>query len=142
KLALGHHRDDAIETLLLNLFYSGQTKAMPAKLYSDDGRNTVIRPLIYCAERDLTHLAATQKFPIIPCNLCGSQENLKRQEVKQLLNELERTNPKLRGNLLAALRNVRMTHMLSRSAEVEQETEPEAPSPVSKQSASQLVPLG
>lgn len=112
KLALGHHRDDAIETLLLNLFYSGQTKAMPARLRSDDGRNTVIRPLIYCAEQDLALLAELHRFPIIPCNLCGSQDNLKRQEVKQLLADLELKNPKLRGNLLAALHNVRLSHML------------------------------
>lgn len=112
KLALGHHRDDAIVTLLLNLFYSGQTKAMPAKLRSDDGRNTVIRPLIYCAESDMAELARLKQFPIIPCNLCGSQENLKRQEVKDLLATLEVANPKLRGNLLAALKNVRLSHML------------------------------
>ncbi len=117
KLALGHHRDDAIETLLLNLFYSGQTKAMPAKLRSDDGRNTVIRPLIYCAEEDLALLAKLKNFPIIPCNLCGSQENLKRQEIKELLATLELSNPKLRGNLLAALKNVRLTHLLMRAGE-------------------------
>lgn len=112
KLALGHHRDDSIVTLLLNLFYSGQTKAMPAKLHSDDGRNIVIRPLIYCAEDDLAELARLRNFPIIPCNLCGSQDNLKRREMKQLLETLERENPKIRGNLLAALKNVRLSHLL------------------------------
>ena len=114
KIALGHHRDDAIETLLLNLFYSGQIKAMPPKLRSDDGKHVVIRPLIYASEAEIADYAARKEFPIIPCNLCGSQANLKRQRVKSLLDELSRDNPHVRPNLFAALGNVRPTHLLDR----------------------------
>jgi tRNA 2-thiocytidine biosynthesis protein TtcA len=111
KIALGHHRDDVIETLLLNLFYSGQIKAMPARLASDDGRNTVIRPLVYCTEAQLAAFAQEKGFPIIPCDLCGSQDNLQRKRVKALIRQLNADNPKVSSNLFAALHNVRPTHL-------------------------------
>jgi len=113
KIALGHHRDDAIETLLLNLFYSGQIKTMPPWLRSDDGHNVVIRPLIYCSEDELRAFAEHKRFPIVPCDLCGSQENLQRQEIKKLLRELSAKNPHLKGNIFAALSNVRPSHLLT-----------------------------
>jgi tRNA 2-thiocytidine biosynthesis protein TtcA len=112
KIALGHHRDDVIETLLLNLFFSGQLKAMPPRLRSDDGRHVVIRPLVTTFERDLTSFAEDKAFPIIPCDLCGSQENLQRQKVKALIASLETDNPDLRRSLFAAIGNVRPTHLL------------------------------
>ncbi|MEM7434915.1 MAG: tRNA 2-thiocytidine(32) synthetase TtcA [Myxococcota bacterium] len=112
KIALGHHRDDAIETLMLNLMFNGTLSAMPAKLRSDDGRNTVIRPLLYAAERDLSEYATALQFPILPCNLCGSQDNLWRQQVKRMLDDLEQQAPRVRQSMLAALKNVHTSHLL------------------------------
>ncbi len=114
KLALGHHRDDSLETFLLNLFYSGKLQAMPAKYTTDDGRFEVIRPLIECGEAEIATFAAGQAFPIIPCNLCGSQEGLKRDAMTALLAQLEQSNPHVRSIMLNALRNVRPTHLLDR----------------------------
>ena len=114
KIALGHHRDDAIATLMLNLIFSGQLKAMPPKLISDDGSNVVIRPLIYCAEADLASFAGEEAFPIIPCDLCGSQENLQRKQVSRLLAEMDERWPGSRRNMLAALGNVRPSHLFDK----------------------------
>jgi tRNA 2-thiocytidine biosynthesis protein TtcA len=112
KIALGHHRDDLIETLLLNLFFAGQIKAMPARLQSDDGRNVVIRPLAYCAETDIASFAAAKAFPIVPCSLCSNQVNLQRQRMKELILQLSGENPHVSNSLAAALRNVRPSHLL------------------------------
>lgn len=112
KIALGHHRDDLIETLLLNQLYAGQLKAMAPVLRSDDGRNTIVRPLILCEERELAAFAAEQGFPIVPCDLCGSQDHLKRVEVRRLLVQLEQGNPQVRQNLLAAAGNIKPSHLL------------------------------
>jgi tRNA 2-thiocytidine biosynthesis protein TtcA len=115
KIALGHHRDDLIETLMLNMMFAGALKAMPPLLKSDDGRNTVIRPLCYAPERDIAAFAEAKQFPIIPCDLCGSQENLQRKRVKKLLDELGHDIPHLRNSLLAATSNVRPSHLLDKS---------------------------
>jgi len=112
KIALGHHRDDALETLLMNLFYSGRLQAMPARYTTNDARFEVIRPLIECAEADIAAHAAFAGYPILPCNLCGSQSDLKRRRVARLLAELEQENPDLRQVMLAALKNVRPSHLL------------------------------
>lgn len=106
KIALGHHRDDIIETLFLNLFYGGNLKAMPPKLLSDDRRNMVIRPLAYCREDDLTRYAEYKAFPIIPCNLCGSQDNLQRQAIKDMLRTWDRQFPGRSESIFRAIRNV------------------------------------
>jgi tRNA 2-thiocytidine biosynthesis protein TtcA len=115
KIALGHHRDDLVETLLLSAFYAGALKTMPPKLRSDDGRNVVIRPMCYAAEEDIAAFAAAMEFPIIPCDLCGSQPNLRRKRVKALLAELSAEHRAVKGNLLHALGKVVPTHLLDRA---------------------------
>lgn len=115
KIALGHHRDDMIETFLMNTFYSGKIGTMPPKLYSNDHRNIVIRPLALVAEKDIVELAANWNFPIIPCNLCGSQEGLKRERMTKLLNELEKETPDIRNSIAHSLSNVDISHMMDTS---------------------------
>jgi tRNA 2-thiocytidine biosynthesis protein TtcA len=114
KIALGHHRDDILGTFFLNLFHGGRLKAMPPKLVSDDGRNVVIRPLAYVKERDLARYAELRAFPIIPCNLCGSQANLKRQEVKRMLTDWDKRFPGRVENAFNALARVVPSHLMDR----------------------------
>ena len=111
KIALGHHRDDILETLFLNLFHGGKLKAMPPKLLSDDGRHVVIRPLAYCREHDLAAYAEIRQFPLIPCNLCGSQPHLQRQAIKAMLRQWEKQFPGRVENIFAALQNVAPSHL-------------------------------
>jgi tRNA 2-thiocytidine biosynthesis protein TtcA len=114
KLALGHHRDDGLETFLLNLFYSGKLQAMPASFVTDDGKLSVIRPLIGSAEATIREFAELCQFPILPCNLCGSQAGLKRDRMMALLDQMEQESPHLRAVMANALKNVRPTHLLDR----------------------------
>jgi tRNA 2-thiocytidine biosynthesis protein TtcA len=115
KIALGHHRDDLIETLLMSIFYSGEIRSMPPKLLTDDKRHIVIRPLAYCQEKDIARYATEQAFPIIPCNLCGSQEKMSRQRTKELIAGLAEENPKIPSNILHALGKVNLKHLMDRS---------------------------
>ncbi len=118
KLVLGHHREDALETLLLNLFYQGITASMPPKLKSDDGRNIVIRPMCYVSEKNLQELSIEWQIPIIPCNLCGSQDGLKRKKMKALLEDLEKDIPSIKASMINALSNIRPTQMFGKSPEL------------------------
>jgi tRNA 2-thiocytidine biosynthesis protein TtcA len=115
KIALGHHRDDILHTFMLNMFYGGKIKTMPPKLRADDGENIVIRPLAYCRESDIKKYAAAMKFPIIPCNLCGSQPNLQRQAMREMLNQWEKTNPLWVRSMFTAMQNIVPSHMMDQS---------------------------
>ena len=115
KIALGHHRDDMVVTLLMNMFFGSRMKGMPPKLVSDDGRNIVIRPLAYVAETDLEKWAAHRQFPIIPCTLCGSQDNLQRVQVKKMIREWERQYPGRIDNMFTAMGNIVPSHMMDRN---------------------------
>jgi tRNA 2-thiocytidine biosynthesis protein TtcA len=114
KIALGHHRDDILATFFLNLFHGGQLKAMPPKLRSDDGRHVVIRPLAYVAESDLAAYAEAKRFPIIPCTLCGSQDNLQRQLIGEMLRDWDRRHPGRIASIVRALGDARPSHLLDR----------------------------
>ncbi len=115
KIALGHHRDDILQTLMLNLFFGGKLKAMPPKLRSDDGNHIVIRPLAYCREADIKKYAAAMEFPIIPCNLCGSQPNLQRQAMREMLNQWEKEDPRRLKNMFNALSDVTPSHLMDKT---------------------------
>jgi tRNA 2-thiocytidine biosynthesis protein TtcA len=115
KIALGHHRDDIVQTFFLNLFYAGQLKTMPPKLVSDDGRHVVIRPLAYCEEKDLAAYAELRQFPLIPCTLCGSQDNLQRKAVRAMLQDWEKRFPGRVDTIMTSLQNARPSHLLDRA---------------------------
>lgn len=115
KIALGHHRDDLLETLFLNMFYGGRLKSMPPKLVSDDGKQVVIRPLAFCSESDIAEYAQLKRYPIIPCNLCGSQENLQRKAVKTMLQEWNTAYPGRIESMFSALKNVVPSHLADNS---------------------------
>lgn len=112
KIALGHHRDDLIQTLLMSIFYNGQIKSMPPKLLSDDKKHIVIRPLAYCQETDIIKYAAAKQYPIIPCNLCGSQQNLVRVKIKRLIRDLSAENPKIPSNILNAITDIQPSQLM------------------------------
>ncbi|OED40806.1 tRNA 2-thiocytidine(32) synthetase TtcA [Endozoicomonas sp. (ex Bugula neritina AB1)] len=115
KIALGHHKDDIVETLFLNMFYGSRLSSMPPKLRSDDGRNVVIRPLAYCREKDILRLADLMEFPIIPCNLCGSQENLQRQNIKAMLSDWEKKHPSRVESIFTAMQSIAPSQMADTS---------------------------
>ncbi len=115
KIALGHHRDDILETLFLNMFYGGKLKAMPPKLVSDDGKHIVIRPLAYCKEKDLAAYAEISDFPIIPCNLCGSQKNLQRQAIKEMMQQWDKNSPGRLETMFRSIQNIQLSHLADTS---------------------------
>ncbi|MBP6058989.1 MAG: tRNA 2-thiocytidine(32) synthetase TtcA [Nitrosomonas sp.] len=115
KIALGHHRDDILETLFLNMFYGGKLKAMPPKLVSDDGQHIVIRPLAYCKEKDLAAYAEIADFPIIPCNLCGSQKNLQRQTIKEMMQQWDKKFPGRLETMFRSIQNIQLSHLADTS---------------------------
>jgi tRNA 2-thiocytidine biosynthesis protein TtcA len=115
KIALGHHRDDMITTLLMSIFYNGEIRSMPPKLLSDNKKHIIIRPLAYCQEADIITYSNEQEFPIIPCNLCGSQDNLMRQRVKMLIQQLAKDNPKIPSNMLHALTSVKPSQLMDKN---------------------------
>ncbi len=142
KIALGHHRDDALETLMLNLFFAGKIAAMPAKLRSDDGANVVIRPMLSCDEQWLAQYAAERSFPILPCNLCGSQPQAQRRQVKAMLADLEARHPNLKASMFAALGNVRPSQLLDAALALKAEDRRDAAGAKPARDRAPLLPGG